>query len=216
MGKQSKRSFIEEARRSQIVDAAVETIAERGFAKASLAQIAERAGISKGVISYHFTGKDELIELVVEQIYERLAAFMAPRLQEQEEREEAGGWLRVYIQSIAEYMADHRAQLTALGEIFSNFRQRDGSPRHGVVISEPIYATLEQAFRKGQERGDFRPLDARIMAVSLQAGIDAMFAYWNAYPEHDLVAHAGSLADLFEQATRAERSPAPEHRARGH
>ncbi|MFG2091961.1 TetR/AcrR family transcriptional regulator [Streptomyces sp. NPDC048612] len=173
----------QEARRGQIVNAAVETIAARGFAKASLAQIAERAGISKGVISFHFTGTDEPIELVVEQL-DRLAAFMAPRLQKQDERERAGGWLRACIQSVAEYMADHRTQLTALGEIFSNFRQRDGAPRHGVVISEPIYATLEQVFREGQKRGDFRPFDARMMAVSLQSGIDAMFAYWNAYPEH--------------------------------
>ncbi len=198
---ESERSFIERARRAQIIDAAVETIAVRGFAKASLAQIAERAGISKGVISYHFAGKSELIERAVEQIYDGIGAFVGARL---DERVGAGAWLRIYVESVAEYMLDHRAQLTALGEIFSHFRTADGEPRYGVASSEPIYDALEKVFLKGQRSGEFRAFDVRVMAVSLQASIDHMFAYWSAHPESDLTAYAGELADTFEHATRAD------------
>ena len=52
-------SFIEEARRRQIIDTAIRTIATRGYSRTSLAEIAREAGISKGVISYHFEGKGE-------------------------------------------------------------------------------------------------------------------------------------------------------------
>ncbi|MFJ9414153.1 TetR/AcrR family transcriptional regulator [Streptomyces sp. NPDC101227] len=198
--REPERSFIEKARRAQIIDAAVETIAVRGFAKASLAQIAERAGISKGVISYHFAGKAELIERLVEQVYGDVGAFVGARLAE---RAEASGWLRVYIESVAAYMYDHPSRLAALGEIFSNFRTADGAPHYGIASSEPLYAALENAFREGRSRGEFRAFDDRVMAVSLQAGIDDMFAYWSAHPEHDLAAHARELATLFEHATRA-------------
>jgi AcrR family transcriptional regulator len=57
---QRNQTFIEAARRAQIVTAAIETIAGLGYGQASLARIAERAGTSKGVISYHFPGKDDL------------------------------------------------------------------------------------------------------------------------------------------------------------
>ncbi|KPC60218.1 TetR/AcrR family transcriptional regulator [Streptomyces chattanoogensis] len=196
-----ERSFIEKARRAQIIDAAVETIAARGFAKASLAQIAERAGISKGVISYHFAGKSELIERLVEQVYEGIGAFVGARLDGQ-----SGGavWLRVYIESVAEYMLGHQTQLAALGEIFSHFRTADGAPRYGIASSEPIYVALEKVFLEGQQSGEFRAFDVRVMAVSLQAGIDNMFAYWSAHPEHDLTAYARELAGIFEHATRAD------------
>ncbi|MEV7908062.1 TetR family transcriptional regulator, partial [Streptomyces anulatus] len=50
---QNTKSFIERARRAQIIASAIEVIAEHGFANASLARIAKHAGISKGVISYH-------------------------------------------------------------------------------------------------------------------------------------------------------------------
>ncbi|WP_407547742.1 TetR/AcrR family transcriptional regulator [Streptomyces sp. Pv4-95] len=198
-----ERSFIEKARRAQIIDAAIDAIAVRGFAKASMAQIAERAGISKGVISYHFSGKDELIEQVVEQVYEEISVFVGARLEEQAG---AAVWLRVYIESVAEYMHGHRTQLAALGEIFSHFRTADGAPRYGVASSEPLYTALEMVFLKGQEEGEFRTFDVRVMAVSLQAGIDNMFAYWSAHPEHELGSHARELAGIFERATRAERT----------
>ncbi|MEU9117030.1 TetR/AcrR family transcriptional regulator [Streptomyces sp. NPDC048483] len=198
-----ERSFIEKARRAQIIDAAVDTIAARGFAKASMAQIAERAGISKGVISYHFAGKSEVIERVVDQIYEEIGAFVGARL---EGRAGAAAWLRGYIESVAEYMHSHRTQLAALGEIFSHYRTADGAPHYGVASSEPIYTALEKVFLEGQESGEFRMFDVRVMAVSLQAGVDNMFAYWSARPERDLAAYGRELAGIFEHATRAERA----------
>ena len=44
-------------------------IAELGFAQASLAQIAKRAGVSTGVILYYFAGKDDLIRAVIAHIF---------------------------------------------------------------------------------------------------------------------------------------------------
>src|SRR3989304_9337396 len=73
-------SFIEAARRGQIVACAIETIATLGYARASLAEVAKRAGISKSVISYHFAGKDELIREVISEVYSAAITFMVPRI----------------------------------------------------------------------------------------------------------------------------------------
>ena len=63
------RTFIETARRAQIVQAAIDTIADLGYANASYAQIAKRAGLSStGLISYHFHSKDDLIEQVIAEL----------------------------------------------------------------------------------------------------------------------------------------------------
>src|SRR3970282_964613 len=74
-------SFIEAARRGQIVACAIETIATLGYARASLAEGAQRAGISKSVISYHFAGKDELIREVVTEVYSLAISLIVPRIQ---------------------------------------------------------------------------------------------------------------------------------------
>jgi hypothetical protein len=60
---ETKQSFIAEARRAQIIEAAIRTLDEIGYVQASLAQIAKRAGISTALISYHFSDKDDLMNL---------------------------------------------------------------------------------------------------------------------------------------------------------
>src|ERR1700723_819410 len=92
---QQDRSFIENARRAQIIECAIEAIAELGYATASLAEIAKRAGVSKGVISYHFAGKAELIEQVVNSLLEKGGAMMLPRVVAEHD---AIGMLRAYIE----------------------------------------------------------------------------------------------------------------------
>jgi len=57
-----RASAVEEVRRRQIMESTVAVVAEVGFAGASLAAIAQHAGLSKGLLSYHFRDKDHLME----------------------------------------------------------------------------------------------------------------------------------------------------------
>src|SRR5438045_8534002 len=54
-----------EERPKQILDAALEVFAERGFAAARLEDIAKRAGLSKGTIYLYFPNKEELFREVI-------------------------------------------------------------------------------------------------------------------------------------------------------
>ncbi|MYR35329.1 TetR family transcriptional regulator [Nocardiopsis alba] len=202
-----KRSFIERARREQIIDAAVRTIAELGYPNASLARIARTAGISKGVISYHFEGKDELMDQVVMDVYTEIGETVVPRMMAQDSSSEA---LRVHIRGVAEYALEHRERMAALAQIFIHARDARGNPRYGGLQAEPLYEGLENLYRAGQESGEFRDFDVRVMAVSQQSAVDGMFEYWRVHPDHDLPAHAEQLADLLLHAIRVEpSSPAP-------
>lgn len=53
------------ARRAEIVRAARDSFAEKGYAKASLRDIAERAGITHAGLLHHFRNKDELLAEVL-------------------------------------------------------------------------------------------------------------------------------------------------------
>jgi AcrR family transcriptional regulator len=53
------------ARRAEIVRAARDSFAEHGYAKASLRDIAERAGITHAGLLHHFRNKDELLAEVL-------------------------------------------------------------------------------------------------------------------------------------------------------
>ena len=53
--------------RAALLDAAALVFAERGFREATVDEIAERAGYSKGAVYWHFSGKDDLFAALVDQ-----------------------------------------------------------------------------------------------------------------------------------------------------
>jgi AcrR family transcriptional regulator len=63
-----------ELTRAALVDAAAELFARKGFVAASLDEIAEAAGFSRGAIHFHFDSKDDLFLAVLERYHERLLA----------------------------------------------------------------------------------------------------------------------------------------------
>src|SRR5438045_3521679 len=62
-----RRSRRKEARPAEIVEAALKTFAERGFAATKLEDVAARAGIGKGTIYLYFATKEDLFRAVVRQ-----------------------------------------------------------------------------------------------------------------------------------------------------
>jgi len=110
---QTSTSFIEKTRRAQIITCAIETIAALGFQKASLAQIASRAGISPGVILYYFEGKEALIRAVATHVFNDGEVFVRARMDTSSPR----AALASFITGNAAYMAEHAASITALRAI---------------------------------------------------------------------------------------------------
>jgi TetR/AcrR family fatty acid metabolism transcriptional regulator len=197
---QDDRSFIERARRAQIIDCAINTIAELGYNKASLTEIAKRAGVSKGVISYHFAGKRELIQQVVVTVRKTAVAAMLPRVLAEQS---APRMLSVYIESNLEYLGAHRNQILALWSIATGASSDDGeSPVSLSPSFELAVAELENLLRYGQAQGEFREFSTRVMAVTLRNAIDTLAPQLFANPDLDLKAYARELVMMFDLATR--------------
>ncbi len=196
-----ERTFTESARRRQIVAAAIDTIAEVGFAQASLARIAERIGISKGVISYHFAGKDDLIRQVVTEVIEAGRAYMIPRILAESTGPAA---LRAYIESNLAFMREHRNHMVAIvdiarsGGLTTEGRRRvDGRDVDVAVhLLEELLARLQA---EGELRSDFDP---GVMAVAIRAAIDSVPHRIVRDPDLDVDRYAREIATIFDLATR--------------
>lgn len=197
----NESTFTRKARRAQLIECAIDTIADLGYAQTSLAVIAKRAGISKGVISYHFAGKDELIEQIVIAVYTAGAHFMIPRLQAARTKREG---LRVYLEANVAFIGANRKQMVALVEIFANHRFTPRGSNGEDLSEEPTLAPLVAMLRQGQQDGEFRDFDPRIMAITIRRAIDAVPPQLVADPTLDPAAYGRELADLFDRATRTD------------
>ncbi len=198
---QKPPTFIETARRAQIIECAIETIATLGYVQASLAQIAKCAGISKSVITYYFHSKNELIEEIVKAILTDAAHFIWSRIRAQPT---ATLMLQTYIQAHVEYISAHLPQMIAYIEIVVNFLTKKGQRRHDPSAEEPVLAALENILRKGQEEGEFREFNLRVMALAIRRTIDQLSPLLRADPNFDADAYRRELVTLFERATRKD------------
>ena len=197
-----QRTFIENARRQQIVGAAIDTIAEVGYGQASLARIAARLGISKGVISYHFAGKDDLIKQVVIDVVEAGRAYILPRVF----AESTGpAMLRAYIESNLAFMREHRNYMVAVVEILRNgaFTTDSGSRVDGQDVDVAAHLLEEQLaplLAEGELRSDFDP---GVMAVAIRATVDVVPHRLVRDPDFDINSYSREIVTIFDLATRA-------------
>ena len=60
-----------DARRRQILDAAIECFSEQGFHRATMHDIVQRSGLSAGAIYRYFESKDELIQAIIDERHAR-------------------------------------------------------------------------------------------------------------------------------------------------
>ena len=201
-GNDGGRSVTGAARRAQIVAATIETIAELGYGQASFARIAERAGLSSTrLISYHFDGKDELIQAVVADILARMGRFMNERMRDLPDARSA---LHTYIRSLIEFIAAHRAQMETLTAVFLDHRAEDDGRTYDTGSEKQALGPVEEILRAGQRAGEFRDFDTFVMAATLQRSLDGLPFLLRTAPGLDLAAYAEELVTLFDLATRRQ------------
>jgi TetR/AcrR family transcriptional repressor of bet genes len=94
-------------RRRQLIDATIATIEAHGFADATIARISRTAGLSSGIISHYFGGKDALLEATMRSLLTELQGETIYRLRR------AGG--------------DPVARIEAV--VGANFAERQFTPR---------------------------------------------------------------------------------------
>lgn len=187
------RTFTENARRAQIVAAAIAVIAEHGYAAASFTRIAKQAGLSStGMISYHFANKDDLIREVLTETTTVAYNYISPRM------EAVTGYrakLRVRLEANMELVRAHPDHIRTLIEIAMN------APKTPDFVDQR-FGLFSNHLREGQQAGEFGTFNADAMAVAIIGALDAMVTGLVRFPEVDAAEYGRELADTFDRATR--------------
>jgi TetR/AcrR family fatty acid metabolism transcriptional regulator len=194
------RTFIEGVRRAQIIQCAADVIAESGYPRATMAEIAKRAGIAKSVISYHFTDKNELMQEIWATGIQTYTKLLESRMAAEST---ASGMIRAYLSGSADFMIAHRSLNLAVLEIAFNALAPDGRPLAATMALEVRSSAFEQALRNAQASGELREFDVEVMTGLLRSAVThTMVMAIRADPGVDLAAYARELGTTFDLATR--------------
>jgi AcrR family transcriptional regulator len=185
----------ENQRRAQIMAATVQELAESGYVGLSLARVAVRAGVSKGLIWHYFADKDELMESTARTTIAAVRDQIASSLDLAEPVPQV---IRAALRRAAALTVTHRAELTAINHIVHNLRHPDGTQRLTAEDYEETYQAQGSLFRRGQAEGTLRDFDTRVMAMTYQGAIDKMLDHLGTeHPHVDPDGYADKLADIL-------------------
>lgn len=162
-----------EQRIEGIIEAAISELVEKGYENTSMQSIAERAGLTKGGLYYHFNSKDEILIAAngryLESVLELIKTAEATPCPVEA--------LRCFIREYLDYWAKH-----ARGMIFSLI-----SLTKILACSEmwPLlndYSTMmisfyERQFKEGINRQKFREHDPLSQATSLFTALEGATPY---------------------------------------
>jgi predicted regulator of Ras-like GTPase activity (Roadblock/LC7/MglB family) len=65
-----------------------------------------------------------------------------------------------------------------------------------------VVSPVEDILRRGQDGGEFRMFDTRVMAAVIQRAVDGLPFLLATHPDIDVDAYAREVVTLFELATR--------------
>jgi TetR/AcrR family transcriptional regulator len=183
-------TFTEQARRRQLIEATIDSIATRGYPATSLAAIAEQAGVSKAAVLYHYASKDKLTEATLAHVLGRFMAYVTERVEHEGDPKAA---LVAYVRAMIGYQQANRRHVRVIIEMLLDDQGGTKLKAPGSHDTAGRWQGLAELLTKGQETGGFREFDTRTVALAIGGAIDGVIAHWLVHPELDLDAAAAEL-----------------------
>jgi len=159
-------------RRRKLLDAAVAVFARKGFHASRVGDIAEEAGVAHGLLYHYFRSKDEVLQTIARETWERLVADV-------ERIEASGGPLDEQLRRFARgYL---RSWLTAPALVRVLVLEVGRSPALAGRVEGlgEVFVGLRRLVEAAQRRGEVRAdCDARLAAWIVYGALEEILTGW--------------------------------------
>ncbi len=156
--KDSARQALVEERKSQILSAAAKVFAQKGFERATIADVAKEAGLAEGSIYNYFKNKADLLVSLPHRMMQPTIESVSARMFQVNGTEPASpeAMLTLVAQNVIGTM---RKNINLFRILLSAVPSLKPAAREKYMNQTVIYATsvLEAYFQEQVERGVFRP-----------------------------------------------------------
>ena len=73
-GEKRGRKASKETRRQQLIEATINSLAKRGYSETTMADVADGAGLSRGIVNFHFESKEKLLVATLQYMADEYSA----------------------------------------------------------------------------------------------------------------------------------------------
>lgn len=185
----------------EILHCTMETMADVGYVRTTIGVVSKQLGVSKGVIQYHFSSKEELVQEVIAYIYATARDFMSAQIWNTTDE-----WKQIcsFIEVSCQFYQQYPTYIKALQTIRVNFQPAKHESLANTFYKQELI-DLASVFVSGQAKGIFRAFDPDIVALTLRQALNGVTTCIYNEPSYDVRRHADELTTLFEQALLRDR-----------
>jgi len=160
------------ATREALLAAGRTLFAERGYDGVPVATIAQRAGVNKAMINYHFGGKRKLYRTIVSDTFAEIVAHVERLAESSRPAPEVLRQLIAVIGDMATLRHPHFCAMM-LREVVAG-----GTHLDPELIEQParMLGAVQRIVARGIRAGDFRPVDPLLTHLSLVGSLVFFFA----------------------------------------
>jgi AcrR family transcriptional regulator len=163
---------LRELRRGQIVAVARKIVADEGLDALTIGSLESRLQFSRGVITYHFQNKDDIVHAVLESAIEDINAATVAQLQSSMSGEERlRTALRTYIRGFVENVEAARILVSFWGRITSDKRARRANAELYAAYRRGVAQLMENARASKEFVADFDLGGLAAVLVGLVIGV---------------------------------------------
>ena len=173
-----------EARRDEILEAALWVISRNGFHNTSMGAIASRAGVSRAAVYQYFSDKGDILlalaDRVTGRIIQAVEAWAALPVMPDDQSEEAARSMEAELRRmvdtrVAQILAAISANVDA-ARLIVRLRRTNAGPATGALrrIDEHVIAVLSRDIETGRGFGWARDCDAAMIGQFLLGGFEKM------------------------------------------
>lgn len=187
------------SKRTSLIDAVVQVVAQRGFHGASMSMIAERSGVAPGTIYVHFESKDQLIREAYQELEGR---FLEKAMKEYPSK----GSIRRRFFHLTDGLIRHwmlsPAEFLFVDQFLSSPYVQVGAVSSPMPVGR--YGRIAQLFWEGREKQLFKEMPL-VMLFALASGpmIQVLRAYLAGMLLLDDDTIAGTVQACWEAVSQA-------------
>ncbi|MFF6997575.1 ScbR family autoregulator-binding transcription factor [Streptomyces sp. NPDC008313] len=188
--------------RGQVLDAAAEAFATRGFPAVTVLDVAELAGVTKGAVYFHFANKEALAQAVAEEFY-HLLGVIGLEVQEAE-LSPLDAVAELLVRTAVAFRDDIMVQAGARLQIERSLIGAD-LPMPYLGYTESLVAWFQQALDEGQLPAETDPdVTARVL---VSAFFGAQHISWVLNDRADIAERVQEILDTVVPRPLAPKGP---------
>ena len=162
-------------RRAEIIEATFFCIALKGYSNITMQDIADSAGVSKGVIHYYFRNKEELFLSVFEKLIGDLDAHIARRVAQADTPPEQ---IRAVIGAVFEKIRGNKKFQIVLLDFWAHSTRNATLKKVNASQYSRYRHLLKKIIADGIKQGQFRKCDPGQLASTLIGMIEGLLIQW--------------------------------------